>query len=59
MMYYVNGGFNWHDIYNMPIRLREFYWKELIKTKEEEAEAMKKSAQASSSKSNSKVIRRR
>ena len=59
MMYYVNGGFNWHDLYNMPIRLREFYWKELIKTKEEEAEVVKNGTAGTSKSSNSKVVRRR
>lgn len=57
-MYYVNGGFNWHDLYHMPIRLREFYWKELLKTKEEEAEAIKKNTSSAAKTSNSKVRRR-
>jgi hypothetical protein len=39
MMYYANGGFNWHDLYYMPSKLREFYWRELLKTKEEETKA--------------------
>ena len=33
MVYYANGGFNWHDLYFMPTKLREFYWKELLKAK--------------------------
>ena len=53
MIYYANGGFNWHDLYYMPTRLREFYWRELIKAKEDEV----KSAEQSK-KSNSKVTRR-
>ena len=56
MIYYANGGFNWHDLYFMPIKLREFYWRQLIKAKEEEVNATKKSTQ--SNKSNSKVVRR-
>jgi hypothetical protein len=36
MVYYANGGFNWHDLYYMPTKLREFYWRELIEVKEEE-----------------------
>jgi len=40
MIYYANGGFNWHDVYFMPIKLREFYWRELLKAKESENEAM-------------------
>ena len=36
MVYYANGGFNWNDLYYMPVKLREFYWRELLKAKEEE-----------------------
>lgn len=54
-MYYANGGFNWHDLYFMPIKLREFYWRELLKVKESESEAMNKST----SSNNSSKIRRR
>ena len=36
MVYYANGGFNWHDLYYMPTKLREFYWRELIEAKDEE-----------------------
>jgi hypothetical protein len=53
MIYYANGGFSWHDLYYMPIKLREFYWRELIKAKEEEVKSVEKS-----NKVNSKVIRR-
>ena len=34
MAYYANGGFNWNDLYYMPIKLREFYYRELLKAKE-------------------------
>lgn len=40
MIYFANGGFNWHDVYFMPIKLREFYWRELLKAKEEENETI-------------------
>jgi hypothetical protein len=40
MIYYANGGFNWHDLYLMPTKLREFYFKELLKVKEQERESM-------------------
>jgi hypothetical protein len=52
MIYFANGGFNWQDVYYMPIRLREFYWRELLKAKEEEADTIEKvkSKQNSSSK---------
>jgi hypothetical protein len=36
MIYFANGGFNWQDLYYMPIKLREFYWRELLKTKDSE-----------------------
>jgi len=35
-MYYANGGFNWHDLYYMPVKLREFYYRELIDAKDQE-----------------------
>ena len=53
MIYYANGGFNWHDLYYMPIKLREFYWRELLKAKEEETKAIE------STKSNNSKVRRR
>lgn len=40
MVYYANGGFNWNDLYFMPTKLREFYFKELLKVKESERESM-------------------
>lgn len=43
-MYYANGGFTWHDLYYMPSKLREFYWRELLKAKEEEAKANQNAA---------------
>jgi hypothetical protein len=55
MIYFANGGFNWHDLYYMPIKLREFYWRELLKTKEEET---KTAESARNTASNSRVRRR-
>ena len=40
MVYYANVGFNWNDLYFMPTKLREFYFKELLKVKENERESM-------------------
>ena len=40
MVYYANGGFNWHDLYYMPTKLREFYYRELIDAKKTEKEEM-------------------
>jgi hypothetical protein len=57
MIYFANGGFNWHDLYLMPTRLREFYWRELLKTKEEENETIE-TAKASKSNNSSKTRRR-
>lgn len=42
MVYYANGGFNWHDLYYMPIKLREFYYRELLAAKETEREEVGK-----------------
>lgn len=56
MVYYANGGFNWHDVYYMPIKLREFYYRELAKAKDTEKEQM----DAANRKSNSaSKVRRR
>jgi len=57
MAYYANGGFNWHDLYYMPIKLREFYYRELLKAKDSEKEEMDKAN--SKAKSNSSKVRRR
>jgi hypothetical protein len=29
IIYYGNGGFNWLDVYNMPVWLRKFYFKKI------------------------------
>jgi hypothetical protein len=57
MVYYANGGFNWHDLYFMPTKLRQFYWKELLKVKEEEREQIEK-AKPSNTNNLSKTRRR-
>ena len=36
LIYFSHGGFNWADVYAMPIWLRRFYIKTLIETKKEE-----------------------
>lgn len=56
MAYYANGGFNWNDLYYMPIKLREFYYRELLSAKETEKEEMERAN--SKAKVNSKVRRR-
>jgi hypothetical protein len=42
MVYYSNGGFNWNDLYYMPTKLREFYWRELLEVKKKEQEDLDK-----------------
>jgi hypothetical protein len=54
MIYYANGGFNWHDLYFMPIKLREFYWRELLKAKEDEKAEMEKVSSKSNNSSKTK-----
>jgi hypothetical protein len=57
MIYFANGGFNWNDLYFMPTKLREFYWRELLKAKEDEREQIEKSKPSISN--NSSKTRRR
>ena len=58
MIYYANGGFNWNDLYFMPIKLREFYWRELLKAKEGEKEQIEK-VNSSPRQTNSSKTKRR
>lgn len=50
MIYHSNGGFNWNDLYYMPTKLREFYWRELLEVKKEEKKEVDKAAKANKSK---------
>lgn len=53
IVYYGNGGFNWNDVYNMPVWLRKFY----IKKIEEALKAKKKAEEDATKKStNTKSI---
>lgn len=56
MVYHSNGGFNWNDLYYMPIKLREFYWQELMDAKKRENEEVEKANRKA--KSSSRVSRR-
>lgn len=58
MLYYSNSSFTWHDVYYMPIRLREFYWKKLLEAKEAEKEANDRILSKSKTTSSSRVRRR-
>ena len=57
MIYNSNGGFTWGDIYHMPIKLRDFYWNELIKAKKTESEQIE-SAQRGNASTSSKARRK-
>jgi hypothetical protein len=35
LCYYGQGGFTWSDVYNLPIYLRKFYIKQIVKIIEE------------------------
>ena len=37
-----SNGFNWTEVYHMPIHLRRFYFQKLIDFKKKEAEEIKK-----------------
>jgi hypothetical protein len=49
------NGFNWGDVYSMPIHLRNFYFKKLVDLKKKEAEEIKQAQ----SKAKSSSVRRR
>ncbi len=36
LVYHSHGGFNWSDVYGMPIWLRKYYIRKLVETREEE-----------------------
>lgn len=57
MIYNSNGGFNWSDVYHMPIKLRDFYWNELVKSKKTESEQID-AAQRGNAATPSKVRRK-
>ena len=39
LIYHSHGGFNWSDVYTMPVWLRKYYMKQLVDTKEAEKKA--------------------
>ena len=55
-MYY-GAGFTHSDIYEMPIYLRNFYYKKLIDTRKKENEEVKKSNQKSKTQTNPRFKR--
>jgi hypothetical protein len=42
LIYHGNGGFNFLDVYNMPIWARKFYIKKIVEFKQEERAAQEK-----------------
>jgi hypothetical protein len=52
-MVHFGNGFNWTEVYTMPINLRNFYFKKLVDFKKKEAEEMK----AAQSKAKSSKVR--
>lgn len=58
MMYFSNGGFDWIALYSMPVKLREFYWRELLNTKQEEKDRMDAVTSKPPKNPNSRVRRR-
>jgi len=51
LVYNSNGGFNWHDVYFMPVKLREFYWNELLNSKNAEAKVYENATKQASNSS--------
>ena len=44
---YFGNGFIHSDVYNMPVYLRRFYYRQLIDTKKKESDEVKKANQKS------------
>lgn len=42
LVYHGKGGFSWNDVYNLPVFLRRFYIKKVIKALEDKADAIEK-----------------
>lgn len=42
IVYYGKGGFNFNDVYQMPVYLRNFYLQQFIDAVEQEKKAMEK-----------------
>ena len=59
MAYNSQGGFTWGDLYTMPVYLRTFYTRELVKVKEEEKKEMDKANKGGSSRPSIPSVPRR
>ena len=42
MVYWGKGGWTFNDLYTMPVYLRQFYLKSMVKAVEEEKQAMER-----------------
>jgi len=42
MCYYGEGGFQFADVYDMPVNMRRFYFQELVEAKKKENDEAKK-----------------
>ena len=54
IVFYGNGGYDWHTVYNMPIWLRRFTFNEIKKHFEEENEAIQNQSKLKNS--NTKTV---
>tara|TARA_R100001443_G_C3296373_1_gene164124 strand:- start:408 stop:578 length:171 start_codon:yes stop_codon:yes gene_type:complete len=54
---YYGEGFIHSDVYNMPVYLRNFYYKELLEVKKAESKKIKESRQKSKSPTNPRFKR--
>ena len=52
IVFHSNGGYDWHTIYNMPIWLRKFTWKELDDYYKESDKKMKEATQGKKGQTN-------
>ena len=48
LIYYGKGGFTWADVYEMPIWLRQFYYRSIEKALKQKAESQKKATKEQS-----------
>jgi len=58
LIYSSQGGFSWNDVYYMPIKLREFYWNELLNAKQAERDSYESALNGANSSSPSRAKRR-
>jgi hypothetical protein len=57
LIYYGNGGFNWSDVYDMPVWLRLFYIKNINEVHKKDKKSHEKAMREARSKSRAKPPR--